>query len=194
MKLLLNGCALAALVLGAVGQASAQIEVNPAPVHAVPADSESGQGALISQPAPAKAADGQQAARTELAVAAITQPPPPPEPVLSPQETAFFVALGRRVTDAAAAYEDYVGSAAAIDARFSAPDQVQSALNVAESYNAAQLQEGAVAYAAVLALRTPAFVEGVRAQAAPDLAERLVADPGLVMNIRGADEAGRDVS
>ena len=192
MKLLLNGWASAAVVLGLVGQASAQIEVPTAPIHAVPADAAQDQGALISRPDADSAPNRSlQAARV---VAAITQPPPAPAPVLSPQESAFFVALGHRLTDAAAAYEDYVRAASAIDARFTGPDQVQSALDVGESYNAAQLQEGAIAYAAVLALRSQAFVDGVRAQADLGLADRLIADPEQVLSIRGADDAAQDVS
>jgi hypothetical protein len=192
MKLLLNGWVSAAVALSLVGQASAQIEVAPSPIHAVPADPAEDQGARISKPS-MESSPG-QSARAERVLAAITEPPPSPQPILSPQEGAFFVALGRRVTDAAAAYEDYVRSASAIDARFAGADQVQSALNVGEGYNAAQLQEGAIAYAAILALRSEAFVDGVRAQADLGLADRLIADPQQVFGIRGADEAAQDVS
>jgi hypothetical protein len=196
MKLLLNGCALAALTLGLVGHAGAQVQVNPAPIHAVPADADVGEGALINKPSD----PGDHSAGAESAVAAITTPAAlRSEPALSPQEDAFFVALGRRVADDASAYEDYVRAAGAIDARFTNPDQVQGALRVAEAYNVAQLQEGQVAYAAVLALRSESFVAGVRAyggrgMGGRDLADRLEAAPDEVMAVQGADEAARDVS
>jgi hypothetical protein len=191
MKLLLNGCALAALTLGCVGPAGAQIQVNPAPIHAVPSDADGDRGALISKPS----APGAPAADVQRVVAAVTQPAaPPPEAVLSPQEGQFFVALGQRITDAAAAYEEYVRAAGAIDARFTGADQVQAALGVAESYNVAQLQEGTIAYAAVLALRDQSFVEGVRAQGDPGLVDRLETSPEQVLALPGAYEAARDVS
>jgi hypothetical protein len=160
----------------------------------VPSDPDEDQGGRISKHGAEAASAQTQTGRAERVLAAITEPPPSPEPVLSPQESAFFAALGRRVTDAAAAYEDYVRSASAIDAQFMGAGQVQSALDVGESYNAAQLQEGAIAYAAVLALRSQSFVEGVRAQGDLGLADRLIADPQQVLNIRGADEAAQDVS
>jgi hypothetical protein len=200
MKFLLNGCALAALTLGFVGQAGAQIQVNTVPIHAVPADADDDQGAPISKPsAPtlvrASMATGKDTADVERAIAAVTpQAAPPAEETLSPQEGQFFVALGQRITDDAAAYEEYVRAAAAIDARFTSGEQVQSALGVAESYNVAQLQEGVIAYAAVLALRDQSFVEGVRAQGERGLADRLVASPEQVLSLPGAYEASRDVS
>ncbi|HUO21519.1 MAG TPA: hypothetical protein VMU59_03290 [Caulobacteraceae bacterium] len=190
MKILLNGCALAALTLGLVGHAGAQVQVNPAPIHAVPSDADGEQGPLISTTG-ARTTEQTGDARV---VAALTMPAAAVRPVLSPEEGAFFAALGERVTDDAAAYQDYVRAAGAIDARFTSPEQVQSALRTAESYNVAQLQEGAVAYAAVLALRSPAFVEGVRAQGDRGLAERLEAAPDQVLSLPGADEAARDVS
>ena len=66
---------------------------------------------------------------------------------------------------------------------------------MAVSYNAEQLQEGAIAYAAVLALRDQDFVDGVRAQAGDRaLADRLIADPSAVFAIQGAEDAAQDVS
>ena len=231
MKHVFSGCALTILALGLAGQARAQVEVKPAPIHAVPADPDGAQGALIAGPPPSVAAEPAQLAsaqpspqptsvqaemraqaqalglappepkapdeakaRETFAVAALTQPVPPPEPVLSPQESAFFVVLGKRVTDAASAYEDYVRDASAIDAKFSGAEQVQTALGVAERYNAVQLQEGAIAYAAVLALRSQAFVDGVRAHADPALADRLIADPQTVLSLPGSADAVLDVS
>ena len=190
MKILLNGCAITALVLGLIGQANAQIDIKSAPIYAVPSDPDAGQGALVSKPA----SDQTSAATAERAVAAVVDPPATSQPLLNPHERAFFAALGHRITDSATAYEGYVRAAGAIDARFTGARQVQSALRVAEAYNAAQLQEGAIAYAAVLALRNQAFVDGVRAQNVPGLADRLIADPDQVLSLSGANDAVQDVS
>jgi hypothetical protein len=146
-----------------------------------------------ASPADNRAADRIRQVRADRAVAAITQPPAMSAPVLNPQESAFFIALGHRVTDAAAAYESYVRAASAIDARFTDAQSVQSALGAAEGYNAAQLQEGVIAYAAVLALRSDDFVQGVRAQGDPSLPDRLIANPNEVLRIRGAEAAAQDV-
>lgn len=191
MKLLMNACALAALAFSASGQASAQIEVKPAPIHAVPADPDEDRAPAAANRPVQDAARG----RADSAVAAITQAPPTSKSLLSPQEAAFFVALGHRLTDAAAAYQAYVRAASAIDAGFTNARSVSSALAVAVGYNAEQLQEGAIAYAAVLALRNQDFVDGVRAQAGDRaLSDRLIADPSAVFAIRGAQDAAQDVS
>jgi hypothetical protein len=134
-------------------------------------------------------AAGQARAQAQIVDAAAMAPP-----LLSPQERGFFDAFGRRLTNGAAAYESYVRSAAAIDPQFTDARSVQSALTVAESYNPSQLQEGAIAYAAALALRNHAFVDGVRAQNDRGLAEALIADPADVLHLPGAFAAARDVS
>lgn len=190
MKLLMNACAVTALIWGVAGQAGAQIQVRTAPIHAVPPDS----GPDDAASAPSVGTLGASDAAVGRAVAAITGSPAGDAPLLNPQESAFFVVLGRRLTDAAAAYEAYVRLASAIDARFADPAMVQSALGVAESYNAAQLQEGAIAYAAILALRSQEFVDSVRAQGDRELADELIARPDAVYSIHGAYEAAADVS
>ena len=187
MKLLINACVLTVLGVSTVGQAKAQIDVGRAIIHAAPTNPE-GIGPVVTG---GPSAQDPQSARigAVIADAAATDPP-----LLSPQERGFFDALGRRLTNGAAAYESYVRSAAAIDPRFTDARSVQSALLVAENYNPAQLQEGAIAYAAVLALRNQAFVDGVRAQNERGLAEALIADPEAVLHLPGAYAAARDVS
>ena len=116
--------------------------------------------------------------------------------VLTEDEAAFFTAMGRRVTDAAAAYDGYVRHTAAINPGFRDPASVQRAVKAGADYQPDQLQQGIVAYAAMIALRSPAFVEGVRAQAQadPGFADRLVAQPVAVLRIPGAAQAAMDVS
>ncbi len=168
MKLLMTVGVLTALVVGGAISAEAQI-VSASPL------AQPTQATLRSHD------DGTDRLRPRSAA-------------LSDDERAFFNALGHRLTNAAAAYESYVRQTSALAPRFEDAGSIQSALKVAESYNPAQLQEGSVAYAAVLALRSPAFVEGVRANGDPALADRLIAQPDGVMRLPGAFEAARDVS
>jgi hypothetical protein len=133
---------------------------------------------------------------TENTLMASLRPAAPSPAVLTEDEAAFFTALGRRVTDAAAAYDGYVRHAAAINPGFSDAASVQRAVKAGADYQPDQLQQGIVAYAAMIALRSPAFVEGVRAQAQadPGFADRLVAQPVAILRIPGAAQAAMDVS
>src|ERR1700742_2849480 len=105
MKSLVNGCAAAALLMGLAVQAhAAEITVHDAPIHVVPADDDDTGPAI----APEKAVQG----RTTQAEAAPVRADPPvtkalvqprapaPAATLTPDENAFFTALGGRVTDA----------------------------------------------------------------------------------------------
>src|ERR1700761_7205555 len=80
-------------------------------------------------------------------VPVIVAPPPPPP-----------TSLSASVLSAAAAYEDYMHSAAVLSASFNDGTQVQSELTTGERWQADQLAHGAVAYAAVVALQDPDFV------------------------------------
>ena len=168
MKTLFKGCALAALVLCVGGQVDAKTHAAKHPSKADAAD------AAATDPAPTADESGSAA--------------------LAPEEAAFFTALGHRLTDAATAYQAYVSRASALDGRFANGQSVQAALKVGEDYNPHQLQEGVVAYAAVLALRNQTFVEGVRAQARASQISGLIDQPDAVLRIRGADQAAMEVS
>ncbi|HEX4196024.1 MAG TPA: hypothetical protein VHZ26_01145 [Caulobacteraceae bacterium] len=129
-------------------------------------------------------------------------PNPPPvgapaaqaAPSLTDQQRAIFVAIGHHLTDAAGAYVGYVRRASVIRPGFDGPASVQQALRQGSDYQPEQLQEGMVAFAALLALRDQAFVDGVRAQGDPDFANRLVNSPGAVLEVPGAREAAADVA
>jgi hypothetical protein len=217
MKSLLNGCAAVALLVGLAGHAKADVLVREAPVYAVPDDEDAAPPARAAEapamvmaptapavreaaaeaprPAPVQVADAQPAKRESAVVKALMeQKATPAAPSLTPEENAFFAVLGRRVTDAASAYESYVRRATAIDARFSDAAAVQKAVRAGAAYQPQQLQEGIVAYAALLALRNDAFVEGVRSLRDPSFADRLTSSPQMVLNVRGADEAASDVA
>jgi hypothetical protein len=105
----------------------------------------------------------------------------------------------REVIDAASAYATFVGHAAAIDAHFADGGAVTAAMTTSEAYQADQLAEGSVAYAALVALQGAGFVDGVRRAApTPEAADALVraleADPTKVAAIGGADGAALRVN
>ncbi len=206
MKLLLSGCAMAALVVGVASGATAQVAVGDAPIHAVPA-TDAQTGPVLNGPPPAPVAAPPMVmadaspirsapAASENTLIASINPAKPPPAVLTEDEAAFFTAFGRRATDAATAYDGYVRHAAAIDPGFSDAASVQRAVRSGSDYQPQQLQHGIVAYAAMIALRNPAFVDGVRAQAAadPSFADRLTAQPAAVLQIPGAQSAAADVA
>ena len=170
----------------AIQSAAVQAASEPSSTVAPPLSSPA--SASVPGPAPVAVASAAPPPTSSPAVAAAAS-----DTALSADEHAFFAALGHRVTDAATAYAGYVREASAIDPGFRDPDAVQHALRVGAAYHPDQLQQGLVAYAALLALRNPAFVDGVRAQAGSGLAERLVGSPLSVMQIAGAREAAADM-
>ncbi|MDR3513836.1 MAG: hypothetical protein P4L73_19535 [Caulobacteraceae bacterium] len=109
------------------------------------------------------------------------------------------VTLPRGVVEAASVYESYLRRAAAIRASFRDGEAVRTAMTVGESYQPEQLQEGLIAYAALIALEDVRFVKGVRVvirtpEEADREAERLLADPAQVAAIPGAGHAAALVS
>lgn len=104
------------------------------------------------------------------------------------------VSVARRVVDAAGAFERYFQNAAAINSDFNGAVSVSSALMASAAYEPRQLEEGAVAYAALVALQQPTFVEGFSSFSADPserraYIERLTATPDLVLTNPGAGEA-----
>ncbi|HEX4181181.1 MAG TPA: hypothetical protein VHY32_10355 [Caulobacteraceae bacterium] len=112
----------------------------------------------------------------------------------SERSTPAPVTLPRSVVEAAGAYEAYQRKAAAIRADFHDGEAINRAMTVGETYQPAQMQEGLIAYAAMIALEDPAFVNGVRATTGgPEGAEReadaLLSYPASVTAIPGSGEA-----
>jgi hypothetical protein len=119
-------------------------------------------------------------------------PPPPPAPVAPPPPPP--TTLSNTVTMAAAAYEGYVHTAAAMTPNFTDPASVQTSMQASASYEPKQLARGMVAYAAVLALQDPAFVAGVKQYSKDpnqraDIAARIYSDPRYASAMPGADGA-----
>lgn len=117
---------------------------------------------------------------------------PAPEPVVAAApQAAPSVALATRLVEAAGAYAVYMRQAAAVSPGFQSPNHVLAGLAAGAAYEPGQLEAGATAYAALVALQDPAFVEGVRTWAqqsageAPPV-ERLYADPSQALAAPGA--------
>ena len=107
--------------------------------------------------------------------------------------------LPREVIEAASAYETFIERAGAIEPRFADGEAIRSAMVTAEMWQPQQLGQGAVAYAALVAMQEPAFVGGVRrAGAGPSGAETLIraleADPRQAAAIEGADAAAQRIN
>jgi hypothetical protein len=116
-------------------------------------------------------------------------------------EDAPRVTLPRAVVEAASAYETYLRRAAAIRAGFRDGEAVREAMTIGESYQPEQMQEGVIAYAALIALEDERFVRGVQASAYDRYAgsrdaeaEALLANPAGIAAIPGADHAAALVS
>ncbi len=83
-------------------------------------------------------------------------PPPPPPPPASP------VGLPDQMITDAASYEGLMQRVAATSPAFTGPDDVAKALKAGGAYEAKTFLRGAIAYAAVAALKDQAFVEALR--------------------------------
>ena len=106
--------------------------------------------------------------------------------------------LPQEVVSAATAFEAYMASAAGIDAGMSNGGAVAKDLQTAAAYEPAQLEEGMVAYGAIVALQDERFVAAVdRAAGQGDeraaFADQLVQDPFSITQVDGAEEAARRI-
>jgi len=132
-----------------------------------------------------------------LLPAASAQNDPAPRVVILSEQSAYpapRVTLPREVVEAASAYETYLRNAAAIGAGFRSGEAVNQAMNVGEAYQPKQMEEGVIAYAALIALEDERFVRGVQRSAeggdGAREADALLADPAEVTQIPGAQGAG----
>ncbi|MDV6329753.1 hypothetical protein [Asticcacaulis sp. 201] len=133
-----------------------------------------------------------------LASCATDAPPPPPPPAPAPAPAGPPVALATEISDAAAVYVDYIQKASAIKNQFADGADIQAKLASAEAYEPNQLANGAVAFAAIVAMQEPAFRASLRNYATDnavraDMVNRLLSDPAYVAVLPGADAAARRV-
>jgi hypothetical protein len=117
------------------------------------------------------------------------KPAAPPAPAAPPP-----MALSGAVVQAAAAYQAYVRQATALTPTFADGESIQTSLRRGESYEPKSLARDTVAYAAVLALQEPSFVQGVRAFAADpkqraEIVQKIEQDPGYAASFPGAAAA-----
>lgn len=104
------------------------------------------------------------------------------------------VSLNSNVIQEAAVYLDFTRDMATLRGGFSDAGSIQNALRRGAGYDARQVSRGLVAYAAVLALQSPEFVAGVRANARDRasrnaLVDRIVGNPASASSLPGADAA-----
>ncbi len=131
-----------------------------------------------SQSAAEKAAEI-EAARQAAELAARTPPP---------------ISLNQSVAEAASVYLAFSREMAAIEGGFQDPEAIQAAIRRGSAYDPAQLSRGLVAYASIVALQSPEFVQGVRQYATDratreQLAANIIADPRWASHLPGADAA-----
>ena len=130
-----------------------------------------------------------EAKKAKIGAPAPPPPPPPPEqevplgpPVLSSQ-----------VVDLASAYATYMRSATAISPAFGDGPSVATALRTGVHSEKAQMQQGMVAFGAIVALQDPAFAATLREFKLPSQREAIfryiVADPNYVLTLAGHDSA-----
>jgi hypothetical protein len=108
-------------------------------------------------------------------------------------------ALPRDVVQAATAFQTYMTSAAHIDGGFANAASVERSVNAGVAYEPAQLEEGMIAYGAVVAMQDDRFVDGVQVAAGNGdaraaFADRLIQDPYAATQVDGAAEAGQRVA
>ena len=121
---------------------------------------------------------------------AVAPPPPPPEPEIPVGPPV----LARYVINTAGAYATYMRTASGIGAKFADEQRVCDSLAVGVRSEQHQMQQGMVAYAAIVALQDPAFVSAVRgfashASTRDAMVRYILADPNYVLAIQGHDTA-----
>lgn len=118
----------------------------------------------------------------------IAAPPPPPPIPAGP------VGLPERMLDDAAAYDGYMRHAAALSPGFTDAGAVSQALSAARAYQPKSLVRGAIAYAAIAALKDRPFVDALRkAGNTPENRQAMVgyiiANPAYLYQFSGYDQA-----
>lgn len=122
-----------------------------------------------------------EAARVAAEAAALARVPPP-------------ISLNDGVAQSAAVYLAFTREMATLSGGFADADLVQAALRKGSAYDPAQISQGLIAYASILALQSPEFVAGIRQYAGdPATRQKLVADivanPAYASILPGADAA-----
>jgi hypothetical protein len=133
------------------------------------------------------------ASATPAAAKKRKEEPPPPPPVEQTVEVGP-PALAGYVVEQASAYASYMRKASAISPTFTNGPSVGDALRLGAHSEQHQLQQGVVAYAAIVALQDPTFVKAVREFAShpsqrETVAGYILANPNYVMTLVGHETA-----
>ncbi|WP_297511241.1 hypothetical protein [uncultured Caulobacter sp.] len=121
-------------------------------------------------------------------------PPPPPPPVVQAPPPPPPITLSASVVERASAFRGYMARAGAVSSAFQNGDQIQASLKIGAAYEPKSFMNGAVAYAAVLALQDPTFVASVREVAAnptqrQEMINNIFSNPSYAAVFKGADSA-----
>ena len=132
------------------------------------------------------------AAAVVLAGCAAEPAPPPPTPAPPPPPPALTLNDG--VAQAAAVYVAFMRDVGTIQAGFPDAESIQAAIRKGSAYEPNQLSRGMIAYASILALQSPEYVQGVRTYAndattRQNLVAQIIADPYVATTLPGADKA-----
>lgn len=127
-------------------------------------------------------------------VAACSSPPPPPPPLVQAPPPPPPITLSSSIVERASAFRGYMARAGAVSATFQNGEQIQASLKVGAAYETKSFMNGAVAYAAVLALQDPTFVASVREVAAnptqrQEMINNIFSNPSYAAVFKGADSA-----
>ncbi len=205
-----NGWAILAATVLATSPAFADVqsvEVRTSPIHAVPADNDAAPARIVLDAPAVELAAPQASAR-------VGADRPAEDGTLNAQYAALKVSapkieeaapagpavpLARTVVESAGAFENYMRRATAINPKFTDGAAVAAALTEGSTYQAGQLEQGAIAYAALVALQDPMFVQSVHdlgfdAGDRSDFLRALGDNPRAVMQVPGADGAAAMVS
>lgn len=127
-------------------------------------------------------------------IAACSSPPPPPPPVVQAPPPPPPITLSSTVVERASAFRGYMARASAVSPTFQNGEQIQASLKLGASYESKSFMNGAVAYAAVLALQDPTFVASVREVAAnptsrQEMINNIFSNPSYAAVFKGSDSA-----
>jgi hypothetical protein len=130
------------------------------------------------------------------------RPPPPPPPAAPPPEPEIPVGqpvLASYVIDSASAFATYMRAASALSPVFTDGGQVANELRAGSAAEQHQMQQGLIAYAAIVALQDPTFVEAVRhfahhASTRDQMVRYILDNPAYVMTLDGHDSAAQRVA
>lgn len=129
-----------------------------------------------------------------MVAACSSPPPPPPPPVVQAPPPPPPITLSASVVERASAFRSYMARASQVSPAFQNGDEIQASLKIGAAYETKSFMNGAVAYAAVLALQDPTFVASVREVAAnpaqrQEMVNNIFSNPSYATVFKGADSA-----